>query len=176
MFFFGLAGSGKTTAARYLANKYNLLRFSEGAALREVCKTLYIPQTRANLQLVGEGMRSILGVNCWLDVILRKIEIFGLDGKNICIDDIRHPEDAEVLKAHGWVAVQLLCDKDIRYQRLKERDGDDVDLLSTEIVSEHLMDEWDADYVIDNSGSKEKLDIMLDGVIQQEKELDITSV
>jgi hypothetical protein len=58
----------------------------------------------------------------------------------------------------------------------EERDGDDVDLLSTEIVSEHLMDECDADYVIDNSGSKEKLDIMLDGVIQQEKELDITSV
>jgi dephospho-CoA kinase len=162
IFFIGQCGSGKTTAARYLYNAYLIPVESEGAAVRRVCFEMRLPFTRQNLQLIGEGMRSVVGITCWLDAVLDRLLYH-----TYTIDDIRHPEDAEKLKNLGWTSIRIDCPRDIRFERLKARGRDGDDLSAIDAPSEHLLDDYQADYTIDNSGTPDSLHLALDGIMRE---------
>lgn len=163
IYFSGLCGAGKTTAAKYIAQTYGLERVSEGAKLRDVARIAAGDTDRRTLQAIGEGMRGILSPLVWLLAALRDKEEDGL-----VIDDVRHPSDAQYLRDNGWIGVRIECPDDIRYKRLIERDGDKFDLESVERPSEHLLDGWGGfDYVISNAEDLAAFRAILDIVIRR---------
>jgi hypothetical protein len=167
IFFVGQCGSGKTTAARYLISYHDVASRSEGAGLRLLCICLQLPQTRQNLQWLGEGVRHSFGITFWLDRVLDGIYKEPYVSLDTSIDDIRHPEDAEKLKSLGWTSIRINCPRDIRFERLKARGRDGDDLSAIDAPSEHLLDDYQADYTIDNSGTPDSLHLALDGIMRE---------
>jgi adenylate kinase family enzyme len=165
IFFLGACGSGKTTAAVYLGQQYLMGEQSEGTRLRTACAVLGLKRDRINLQLLGEGIRKMIGVTCWLDVLLKEMD----SRFPATIDDIRHPEDAEKLKSLGWTSIRIDCPKNTRIERLKlrRREGEELDLSAIDAPSEHLLDDYQADYTVDNSGTLDKLHRQLDDIMRE---------
>ena len=125
--FAGWSGSGKTTAARYLADKYNgeVVSFAEG--IKYIDRYLFgnQPKERDRLQRIGEFFRSF-DPDIWVKRTLETCEF----EDRVFIDDLRRENEYIALKNAGFKFVRIVADEDIRIKRLIERDGKcDVTLL-----------------------------------------------
>jgi dephospho-CoA kinase len=156
VFICGHCGAGKSTVARELELS-GYLKVSEGTALRSVISTLGRDYNdRAIQQLVGEGMRAILGQAVWCKALLNSYRNHPLP---LALDDLRHPEDADLLRSLGWVGIRVLADAPVREQRLRARDGEHIDFALTDAPSEHLMDDYPhIRYTIHNNADMEWLE------------------
>ncbi len=124
----GLAGSGKSTASKYLVEKhgYQLVKFAgplkdmlraiglseaqiEGALKEEPCRLLQGETPRYAMQTLGtQWGRECIGSSFWLflweDAVLKILDA----GGRVVVDDCRFPNEADEVRKLGGVVWQLV--------------------------------------------------------------------
>lgn len=174
----GKARSGKTTAANYLIEHYGFMRMSFGDALKEAANLIFnIPITelysdqktaftRDVLQKLGTDCCRTLDPDVWVKSIGRRLNELYKHKPNakIVIDDIRFPNEFELLKEHWSNAVVVKIKRNI-------------DELSTNTQKMHLSEtaldgvsENMFSAVYENTGTLNELHWFIDAVVTLTKE------
>ena len=156
----GQAGSGKDTAANYIAKKFGYVHVSTADILRDyITKNNLGELTRENMSKVVEELRRVEGN----DVLV----IIALESNNhdkIVLSALRHPEESALVKSLGGILIDTKADLKSRYDRnsARGRVGDDISLEGFEKIEKHENSgegfdinkvEESADYTINNNGS-----------------------
>lgn len=164
-YFTGKAGAGKTFLTDYLMKKYGYNRAKMANSVYMIAEK-YLgmnpnKKDRDLLQVLGTDIgREQVNQDVWVkrfvdDVWIAQETSKKLYGKELKFisDDIRFPNEHEVLKEAGWVGIYLDVPDEIRITRLKGRDGDAcVDKLGH--ASETALDGFKDDLIkIDVSGT-----------------------
>lgn len=175
--FIGPMRSGKSEAARYLAETYDFERVSFGDHLRYCVETVWGVNTtgvkpRAQLQQLGQLARQF-DPDVWVKPLAAKV--FQLTAGNanrerqvsVVIDDLRQPNEYEWCKANGFTIVRVISTPDAQKQRI-EALGETYDPahLAHETEQHHL--DFEADSAILNLSltSKDELHAQLDALIE----------
>jgi dephospho-CoA kinase len=169
--FTGLLASGKGTAAKYLAEKYQASSFRFSTILRDLLKRLYLPDSRENMQKISQSIREGLSQ----DILSRVIAEDAANAQTnlVVIDGARRMTDIEYLKKlPGFTLVAIEVDQKIRYQRLvtrNENPGDDKKTFEQFVQDEKAEAETEIPFImqqatvkINNNGSVEDLYKQLD--------------
>src|SRR6266581_4222858 len=101
----GKAGAGKTSLAQHWVKKYKFGRLSFAAQVRQVTQDLYLPETRENLQMVGQGMRSLIGKDVWVQIMAKKLKAW--KGCRVVIDDVRYMNEVEFLQSQRFLLLTI---------------------------------------------------------------------
>ncbi len=153
--FIGKTGAGKTTAAQILVERFGYARVSFAAPLKAGCATT---DDRTLLQKVGHGVRE-LHEDFWVNLFLADVAAREQDELNVAwdgtpkftVDDCRYPNEAQALKAAGFVTVRITASKVTRIDRQK-RAGRLQDEAQLDHISETALDDFTADHRIVNDG------------------------
>jgi hypothetical protein len=133
--FSGKARSGKDTSCEYLRDKYGgvILRFSESvyniAGYIQEHLNFPVEKDPRLLQLIGEGMRNLYGKDIFARRLASTVNEIG-EWVNIFVADLRHKEEADILKGLGFRLIRinregLIPDRDPTH--ISEIDLDDYD-------------------------------------------------
>lgn len=164
--FVGPIGCGKTTAAKYLVEKYcyTLCKFAQplrgmlwsmglteeqtDGDLKEVPSDLLCGKTpRYAMQTLGvEWGREMIGGSLWVNVWRERIERLEL----VVVDDCRFPDEAYAVRSLGGIAVKIY------------RPG----LVSQDHSSESSARLVLGDYILDNLGPVKQTYEWLDKLIE----------
>lgn len=124
----GLAGSGKSTASKYLIEKhgYQLVKFAgplkdmlraiglseaqiEGELKEEPCEWLQGATPRHAMQTLGtQWGRACIGPSFWIELWVRRVNQIIAEGGHVVVDDCRFPNEADEVRKHGGVVWQLV--------------------------------------------------------------------
>ncbi len=171
----GQPGSGKDTAADYIANRYGFSHISSGDVLREYITNNNMGNLeRANLQRVVTKLRAEYGNGVLVDLILREMD----QNSKIVVSGLRHPEEVGLVSKAGGALISIVSSAKRRYKRSIERNrtGDNISFAEFKRLEEveNQGGSWDigevirmADYSIVNDGGYEDLLANLDGLMQQ---------
>jgi hypothetical protein len=126
----GLAGSGKTTAALYLEQKYGIkrrhiaeplramlavllqangmrsseiTRYLEGDLKEQVIPCLGVTSRYAQITIGTEWGRKLVGEDLWANTWERGIE----DGDSVMNDSVRFPNEADAIRRRGGVVILI---------------------------------------------------------------------
>lgn len=113
---FGQMGTGKSTLARYLRDKYNYKIFSLGEKIHKECEFFGYPD-REHMQEYAESMREIFGINTWCDYVSNK----SIGTEKICIDDGRQIHEYNFFIKKNFLTIGVSTEDNIRIERLKKR-------------------------------------------------------
>ena len=119
---FGEMGSGKSTVAKYIRDKYNYKIFSLGSKIHSECK-LHGEETRQEMQQYGQMMRQIFGENVWCNYLVESSYF----EPRIVIDDARQLNEYDYFTNKGYLPVAVITDNDIRLERLSKRVSYQID-------------------------------------------------
>ena len=124
----GLAGSGKSTASKYLVEKhgYQLVKFAgpikdmlrsiglseaqiEGDLKEEPCAWLQGATPRHAMQTLGtQWGRACIGPSFWIELWVRRVQLILAAGGRVVVDDCRFPNEADEVRKLGGVVWQLV--------------------------------------------------------------------
>jgi len=134
IFFVGKAGSGKTYAVNYLVKHYGYVLAKFAYPVYNLAYNYFDMKNkdRKLLQVIGTDVaREQIDNNLWVNRFKQDIRIvektkllLGLPVPKFALDDCRFINEYEILKGMGWVGFYLDVSDDIRFKRLKKRDGD----------------------------------------------------
>lgn len=170
----GQPGSGKDTAADYIAKQCGFTHISSGDVLREyVIKNSLGSIDRQNLQKIVTKLRREKGNDVLVQEILHSCTFQG-----VVISGLRHPDEARLIKQQHGILLAIAADPDTRYKFSVKRNraGDNVSSqeFTTLVKRENLGGAWDigqvikmADIVVSNNASLKMLYSNLDRVIAQ---------
>ena len=158
---------GKTTAARFLMDNLGYTKVSFAAPLRFMIERLlhsagytyneiqwFLNEGKEqNIEVIGasyrkaartlgtEWGRNLIHADIWVNIVEQKIIHTEVP---VCIDDLRFPNELELLRRHDFALVKLVRD-------VSRPDGDNHD-------SDVLLRDFDGwDHVIENNGTLEEL-------------------
>ena len=119
----GKMASGKTTVAQSLEG-FQVL--SLAGEVKRVGRELFgmKDKNRPLLQQIGMKMREIRE-SVWLDALIRESNKQELYGYSVVCDDVRFINEANTLKADGWILIKLVITDDLQKQRLQNTYPDD---------------------------------------------------
>jgi dephospho-CoA kinase len=144
--FAGPMASGKSTMARTIGQMYGCRVKSFAAPVKEIATSVFGMTTkdRKLLQTIGMTGRAI-HPNTWANKL---IESLG-QHDNVCVDDVRFPNECEILKEHGFLIVYLDVDESERVRRLHSEYGEHAQqhIDAANDISEHSMQQSNADMV-----------------------------
>lgn len=123
----GPAGSGKSTASKYLVEKhgYQLVKFAgplkdmlraiglseaqiEGELKEEPCEWLQGATPRHAMQTLGtQWGRACIGPSFWIELWVRRVNQIIAEGGHVVVDDCRFPNEADEVRDLGGVVWQL---------------------------------------------------------------------
>lgn len=109
-------GSGKSSIARYLRDKYNYQIFSLGEKIHQECESFGFPD-REHLQEYGQSMRRLFNENIWCDYVNNK----SIGVEKICIDDGRQLNEYTYFSNKNFLTIGVSAEENIRIERLKQR-------------------------------------------------------
>lgn len=155
--FSGSIGAGKTTASKYIIEKYGCAHLSYVDLIwKPILKERNISVTRESLQDLGDELREKYGIR----ELAKKIIPFIPENASVVIDDVRHPDAYSALKESlekQIFLVYIKSDANVRVPRLKIRDNlhsyeelIQIEQRKTEITISEL--EHLADFIIVNEG------------------------
>ena len=156
--------SGKDTVANYIVEKYGFehLKFSKG--INEVYnKYNYIDdngvKNRQALQGIGQGLRTALGSNVWINYTLKDYN----SEVNTVISDVRQDNEFIALRERGALIILVTTSPDVQKERLIQlgESPDEHMNHETEHISESL-----ADIQIVNDSTLEELYQKIDGILE----------
>ncbi|KIQ05172.1 deoxynucleotide monophosphate kinase, partial [Agrobacterium tumefaciens] len=124
----GLAGSGKSTASKYLVEKhgYQLVKFAgplkdmlraiglseaqiEGELKEEPCEWLQGATPRHAMQTLGtQWGRACIGPSFWIELWVWRVNQIIAAGGRIVVDDCRFPNEAAEVRKLGGVVWKIL--------------------------------------------------------------------
>jgi len=148
--------SGKSTVAEYLKFKYGFEIVSFADELKRIARDVFElhSKNRRVLQKLGEEMRG-LDPDIWIRPVLWKIT--DLRDRPIVIPDLRYLNEAETLASIDFAIVRVQVDIPTQRGRAIRFYGEG-DLKRAGHISEIELDDYNFDYVLDGSLTK---DIML---------------
>jgi dephospho-CoA kinase len=161
----GEMGSGKDTFSEYVKKNYDnvfVLRFSD--ALTEALKIFFDEVKREDLQWLSTQLREKFGQDILVKALIKKIK--NINDGIIILNGVRRPDDFKALKEFGGKLVYIIADLKKRWERVimrKEKADDDVSfekfLEMGKAEAESLITKIakEADFKIENNGSKEDL-------------------
>lgn len=173
----GPIGSGKSSVAEYLIDRYEFVKLSIGDLVREYARKEGLKFTRENLDRVQKKYRDKHGPDFFAEKALEKIK--DTEGEKFVIDGIRMPEDSEPLKRNfddRFVLLLVDAKPKIRFRRLKRRGrpGDPETFEEFKKQDERELENFKmektfkkADYTINNNGRLEKLKKKVDRFLKQ---------
>lgn len=176
---FGIVGglaSGKTTLAEHLSTTYNCNTYRYSTMLRDILERIYVEETRSNLQELSTFLRSQFGQDVMSKVIAKDVERDPND--IVVVEGIRRPTDITYLRElPGFHLIFVDAEQHLRYERIIQRGENKDDAFKTfeafqadeSAEADRLISEIakEAEFTIDNNGSKEKFFAQADAIIQQ---------
>lgn len=162
----GQPGSGKDCLGNFLEKKKNFSHISTGNIIREEMKKENIPIDRKNMRIFSQNRRREIGNSYPANIAVGKIV-----GDTV-ISGPRNTEEVHVFKdkfGENFILVAVDAPIKVRYERIKNgrgRTGDDISFNEFKAQEEaelssktHGLNELllAADYVVDNSGTEEKM-------------------
>ncbi len=115
---FGPICSGKSTIAKHLEKDNNFKIFNFAGKVKKYCKEIFNMEykDRALLQDFANKCRDIRPT-VWVDLVEK--EIIKHKNSNIVIDDLRYPNELEMLKRHNFTIIKLYISRNLQIERLK---------------------------------------------------------
>lgn len=108
--------AGKTTATKYLVEKYGYVSASNSDILRRILEGMNIPPVRANLASLGDSIFKVLGND-----IIARYRLDNLHLGKIIIDGIRYPEElVRYSQVPSFKLLGITADPLVRYERTLE--------------------------------------------------------
>ncbi|HRH22159.1 MAG TPA: AAA family ATPase [bacterium] len=169
--FTGPISSGKTTAAKYLAEKFNGKIYGFSGPLRDILNRLYLPLERANMAKLSETIREAFGSDLISKTIAADIANDPCDF--IILEGLRRVPDLQTMKSlPGFRLLSVNADSKLRWERMTKRGQNADDATKTyEVFLTDEQAEADRDIpvvmsmaeaTLDNNGSLEDLYNQLD--------------
>lgn len=173
----GRNGSGKGTVAEIL-KKRGFVYHSLSDAIRDELRDQDQEITRTSLIAKGRELRESGGPGILAEKILKKIS----SNQNHIVDSIRNPHEVHALKKRDdFFLLCIEADQKLRFERCKARQRENdpqefaefVRLEEQELQSQHkagqqlLATEELADFIVNNSGSIEKLEAEIEAAMQE---------
>lgn len=174
----GPKGSGKGTAAKYLAEKYgaHVLRFS--FFIEELLESLKLSKKDRDIQInFMDTLRRLLGVDILAHAIIKKIST--MKAKMIVIDGVRFIQELQYLRKNlkNLTLIAIKADPKTRFFRTKKR-GEKVKestFTYTQFLAEHKRSTEkpipkvmrQADFTVNNSKDLPYLQGQLDTIIKK---------
>lgn len=149
---------GKDTACAWLLERYGgkSLRFAEGVYDIGDLIQKYFDKPRVKdgplLQMIGLGLREVYGKDVWVNRV--ESQIAANPDSNLFACDMRFPNEADMLRKHGFTLVRLT-----RRDRPIDRDPNHP--------SETSLNDYQFDLVIENDGTVEELYAKLDALVER---------
>lgn len=154
----GLAGSGKSTASKYLVEKhgYQLVKFAgplkdmlraiglseaqiEGGLKEEPCEWLQGATPRHAMQTLGtQWGRACIGPSFWIELWVRRVNQIVAEGGRVVVDDCRFPNEADEVRKLGGVVWRLVGRGGIAGSHESESGcgRPDMDIHNTGVISD----------------------------------------
>lgn len=165
----GKAGTGKSTAAEFLASNYSYTRLSIASTIRETAASLWgtnAASSRSTLQSLGVAIRQI-DPDTWINLALGKMDSPLNKDSIFVLDDVRFPNEYWKLRERDFITIRITADTVIRTDRLKQSGKyENAEQLSHE--SETALDSYMTDYTIVNSAKIQDLEDQLVNILQKE--------
>ena len=118
----GMCGSGKSVASEFFEKRgYTSVYF--GGVTMEKLKEEGLEVTPENEKMMREKLRSMYGMGAFAQILLPKIEKNNKIG-NVVLDGLYSWDELKILKEKfpDMVVLAIICDKDLRYSRLQNRE------------------------------------------------------
>ncbi len=173
----GIAGeiaSGKDTAGKYIAEKYqgHSLRFSQ--VLRDILDRMSLPQDREHMAALSLHLRKAFGEDILSRVILAESD--KSQNELVVVDGVRRLPDIIHLEAdERFYFIYVEASPETRYGRLIKRrqNADDATKTPAQFEKDALLEtesqildlKTRADYVINNDGTLEELQAQIDEAV-----------
>lgn len=173
----GVAGeiaSGKDTAGKYIAEKYNALSLRFSQPLRDILDRMSLPQNRENMAKLSLYLRKAFGEDVFSKVLLAESE--ASQNAMVVIDGVRRLPDIIHMETNThFYFIYIDASADIRYERLIQRrqNTDDATKTPAQFTKDALLETESqilelkerADFVINNDGTLEELERQIDDII-----------
>ncbi|MEW5934164.1 MAG: AAA family ATPase [Bacillota bacterium] len=155
VFLYGRRGSGKSTAARFLAECTGAKVYKISEPLYRVAREVFgmKGKDRRLLQVLGDKFREV-DPDCLLRCL--SLALYRDGPQAAVVEDVRLPREAEWLRRMGFVGVLVRAPEPVRLARLAER-GEGVGAEEEGHATEAGVDAIVPDYVLDNGGSLKDL-------------------
>lgn len=119
----GENGSGKETFTNILEGLIPNIskdRIRTGDILKEILELLYLPKTRANMQLLAAILRDKIAPDVLANAAFQRIK--ASNAEIVILDGMRWPPEVEILKKlPNNFLVYITADPKVRFERLKMR-------------------------------------------------------
>jgi len=161
----GEMGTGKDTFCEYVKKEYDnvyFLRFSD--VLTEALKIFFDDIKREDQQWLSSALRERFGGDILVKALIKKVN--SINDGIIILNGVRRPDDFKALREIGGKLVYITADVKKRWERVvirKEKADDDVpfekflELGKAEAEQLITVIGAEADFTIENSGTKEEL-------------------
>ncbi len=120
----GMCGSGKSVATDILEKEFNYKKVYFGGVTMEKLKEANLEVTPENEKMMREGLRKELGMGAFAKILLPKIEELS-SNFDVVLDGLYSWDEYKILNEalkDKLVMIAIIADKNIRYQRLSERE------------------------------------------------------
>lgn len=158
----GMCGSGKSVACEYF-EKIGYQKVYFGGVTMDKLKENNMEINPENEKYMREKLRSELGMGAYAICLLPKIKELS-QNNNVILDGLYSWDELLILKKEfpNMIVISLICDKNIRYERLEHRDfrpltneeAKNRDLSEIENIKKAGPIAY-ADYYIFNNGTKD---------------------
>ncbi|MFW9905271.1 MAG: AAA family ATPase [Candidatus Thorarchaeota archaeon] len=163
----GHMGSGKSTAAEYIAQKYGFVRMRISGKMREISQELELEITRDLLQGIGKFFRAF-DDDVWIRYLGKKIQT---SNESIVIDDIRRMNEVEYLKSLGFKIIRIESSSETRKMRIENHMNKKISDQDWRRWSNHLTEiqvtQLPVDYTIRNNGTLKELNDKIDNIFSK---------
>lgn len=173
----GIAGeiaSGKDTAGKYIAEKYDALSLRFSQPLRDILDRMSIEQNRENMAKLSLYLRKAFGEDVLSRVLLAESE--KSQKAMVVVDGVRRLPDIIHMETNAhFYFVYIDAGSETRYGRLIQRrqNTDDATKTPVQFTKDALLEtetkilelKERADFVISNDGTLAELEKQIDDVI-----------
>ena len=112
----GKSGSGKSEAARFLAESHGLRLVKTGSICRQIAILLFGNDNKGSTQVLDDALTQI-DPSIFLRAALRGID----QGENFIIDALRFREDVAIARDMGCMVLRVVAQPDLCLARLAGR-------------------------------------------------------
>lgn len=162
--------SGKDTVGKYLVENYGFNRFAFGDGIVKTTKKLFPNEwlgekPRTLLQEFGQYCVG-LDKNVWVNFLFKEMLYHDIDPvtDNVVITDLRQPHEYEKLVESGFIIVRVVCDDEIRKNRIILA-GETYDPVAFKHETEQHVRDFEVDFELDNNGTEEELIQQIENMI-----------